>query len=94
MFKLCAFEGLKSGSFFNAKPAIALISAVFLYGITSIAWVWILQKVPLGRIYPLMALAFLLVPLGSFLVFGEKFPAQYLVGIFLIIVGVLIVVRT
>ena len=64
-----------------------------LYAITSIAWVWVLQKTDLGRVYPLMALAFILVPLSSHMVFGERFPAHYWVGVALIAVGIVIAVR-
>ena len=70
LFKISATSLTQTGSFFAFKTASILIAAVTLYAITSVAWVWVLQKVELGRVYPLMALAFVLVPLGSHFAFG------------------------
>jgi drug/metabolite transporter (DMT)-like permease len=75
------------------KPATTLFAAMYLYGITSVAWVWVLQKVELGRVYPLMALAFVLVPPGSHFVFGERFHSQYFVGVAMIMAGIIIAVK-
>lgn len=94
LFKLSAASLQRSNSFFDPSTAITLLSAFALYGITTIAWVWVLQKADLGRVYPLMALAFVLVPLGSYLVFGERFSTLYFVGVTMIIVGIVVVVRS
>ena len=93
LFKLSSTLLVKSGSFFDLKVFTTLFVAMTLYGLTSIAWVWILQKAELGRIYPVMALAFILVPLGSHIVFNEKFSGQYFLGILLIFSGVTISIR-
>ena len=93
LFKVSATALTESGSFFAIKPAVALLATMCLYGITSLAWVWVLQKVELGRVYPLMALAFVLVPLGSHFFFGERFQSQYFLGIAMIMAGIFITVR-
>ena len=93
LFKVSATALSESGTFFAIKPAAILFAAMCLYGVTSVVWVWILQKVELGRVYPLMALAFVLVPLGSHLVFGERFQPQYFVGVAIIMVGIFITVK-
>lgn len=93
LFKISATALSEGSSLLAIKPASAFLAAMCLYGITSVVWVWVLQKVELGRVYPLMALAFVLVPLGSHLVFGEKFSAQYFVGVFLITVGIVVAVK-
>lgn len=93
LFKVSANALSETGTFFALKPAAILFAAMCLYGVTSIAWVWVLQKVELGRVYPLMALAFVLVPLVSHLVFGERFQTQYFVGVGLIMAGIIIAVR-
>lgn len=92
LFKFSATSLAQTGSFFAVKTAATLFSAMLLYGITSVAWVWVLQKVELGRVYPLMALAFVLVPLGSHLIFGEQFSPQYFIGVILIMVGIAVAV--
>lgn len=93
LFKLSASSLHNSGSFFDPKTMMTLFSAFALYGITTIGWVWVLQKVDLGKVYPLMALAFVLVPLGSHFVFGERFQPQYFIGIILIMLGIFVAVR-
>lgn len=93
LFKLSANSLSQTGSFFAPKTATALFSAMALYAITSLAWVWVLQKVELGRVYPLMALAFVLVPLGSYFIFGERFHLQYFLGVSLIMIGIVVAVR-
>lgn len=93
LFKISATALMESGSFFAIKPAATLFAAMCLYGFTSVAWVWVLQKVELGRVYPLMALAFILVPLGSHLVFGERFQPQYFIGVAMIMAGIFIAVK-
>ncbi len=93
LFKISATALSESGTFFAIKPAAILFAAMCLYGITSVAWVWVLQKVELGRVYPLMALAFILVPLGSHLVFGERFQPQYFIGVAMIMIGIVVAVK-
>lgn len=93
LFKASAAAAQYSGTFFALKPAGILLSAMCLYGVTSIAWVWVLQQTELGRVYPLMALAFILVPLGSYIVFGERFQSQYFIGVALIMIGIFIALK-
>lgn len=93
LFKISATSLSQTGSFFAVKTATTLIAAMTLYAITSIAWVWVLQKIELGRVYPLMALAFILVPLGSYFIFGERFHVQYFFGVTLIMIGIVVAVK-
>lgn len=93
LFKLSAASLQKSGSFFDPNTLLTLFSAFALYGITTIAWVWVLQKIELGKVYPLMALAFVIVPIGSHLFFGEKFQPQYFLGVAIIIIGIILAVK-
>ncbi len=94
LFKLSASIMHSSGNVFHPRSLIILFAAFVLYGVTTLAWVWVLQKLELGRAYPLMALAFVLVPIGSYFVFDERFQLQYFIGIFLISVGILISVKS
>lgn len=93
LFKISAISLDESKTIYAFKPIAILFVAFFLYGITSLAWVWVLQKIELGRIYPLMALAFALVPLGSYFILGERFQSQYFLGISIIIIGIIITVK-
>ena len=57
LFKVSATSLSETGSFYATKTVVAFSAAIVLYAITTIAWVWVLQRVDLGRVYPLMALA-------------------------------------
>lgn len=92
LFKYGASTWVSSGSWFNNKVLISVMSAMVLYASTSIAWIWVLRKIELGRVYPLMALAFVLVPLGSYLLFGERFNVSYYLGVTMIVMGVTLTV--
>ncbi len=94
LFKLSAIALRKNASFFHIETLLLLGSAFALYGITTIAWVWVLQKIDLGKAYPLMALAFVIVPIGSYFILNERFHAQYLLGISLIVIGIIVAVRS
>jgi len=65
-----------------------LVTALALYGITTLAWVWVLRHAPLHLAYPFMGLAFLIVPLLAWAFLGEPLTWQTLVGGALILAGV------
>ncbi|MDB6047652.1 MAG: 4-amino-4-deoxy-L-arabinose-phospho-UDP flippase [Pseudomonas sp.] len=94
LFKLSAASLQKSGSWLDPRFIGILLLAFLLYGLTTLLWVYVLQKSELGKIYPLMALAFVLVPIASHFIFGERFEAQYFLGVALIIAGIIVAVRT
>lgn len=90
LFKMSAAASQTSGSLLSFKPLIALCTAMCLYGVTSLVWVWVLQRISLGKVYPFMALAFVLVPIGTYFVFGERFQPQYVFGVAFILIGVVL----
>ena len=94
LFKLSANSLVQTGSYFAPKTAVILCTALVLYGISTLAWIWVLQTVELGRVYPLMALAFVLVPLGSHFILGERFQPQYFIGVALIMIGIVVAVKS
>lgn len=82
----------------TAMPATLTLSAVLqngwllaslaLYGVTTLAWVWILRSAPLHLVYPFMGLAFLIVPTLTWLFLGEPLHWRSLAGGVLIMAGV------
>lgn len=92
LFKLSA-ASLQRVGLFDIQTLTTLFVAFALYGITTIAWVWVLQKIDLGKAYPLMAMAFVIVPIGSHFVFGERFSTQYFIGVALIMAGIVLSLR-
>jgi drug/metabolite transporter (DMT)-like permease len=93
LFKLSANAAKLADNFFSPPALIWLFAALCLYGLTTLVWVWVLQKTDLGRVYPFMALAFLVVPVLSYFVFAERFSSNYLIGLGLIFVGLIFVTR-
>lgn len=90
LFKLSALAVNKAGTAVDQTAIIYFLIALALYGVTTIGWVWVLQKIELGKIYPLMALAFAVVPLASHFLLGERFQPQYFIGIALIMAGIIV----
>ena len=71
----------------------AMVLALFLYGLTTILWVFILHAVPLTAAFPIYALVFVLVPVAAHFLLGEPWSWNTLVGGGIIMLGVIIVVR-
>lgn len=65
-----------------------LIAALMLYGVTTLAWIWILRHVPLHVAYPFMGLAFIIVPVLAWSLLGEPIGWRTLAGGALIMAGV------
>lgn len=92
IFKLCA-DSYRILGIFDTKTVALFSGAMLLYGSTTLLWIWVLQRSSLGKIYPLMALAFIIVPLGSHYFFGEKFSSQYMIGVIFISTGIILAVK-
>lgn len=75
-----------------AHPDVAGVFAlgIALYGATTILWVMALRDLPLSRAYMFAALAFVIVPIGAWLVFGEKLTVNYMIGAALIVAGIVV----
>ena len=90
LFKMAA-NALQGGySVWQPQVLVCLCFAFGLYGVTSLAWVWVLRDLALSRVYPLMALAFVMVPLAARLQFGEVLDSRYFMGMGLIVAGVVL----
>ena len=65
-------------------------AALFLYGFSTLLWVWILSRVPLNQAYPWAASAMVIVPLLAGWFLGEKAKPVFWLGAALIFVGIII----
>ncbi len=72
----------------SLASSLSLWAAFLLYIGASLLWIYLLQRVPLSRAYAFASLAFILVPLFAWQVFGESLGPRYLVGAACIMVGV------
>ncbi len=66
-------------------------SALFLYGISTVLWVYSLSKVELSYAYPMVALGYVLVCVFSVLLFKETMTGLRIAGLCVIIFGVVMI---
>jgi drug/metabolite transporter (DMT)-like permease len=71
-----------------------ILSAVFLWIIAVLAWIFAATKAEMSYIYPFMALSFVLVALFSMLLFKENVTLLRWLGIIIICGGVFLVTRS
>lgn len=103
IYTLICVLGISVGQLLFKKAAVALpavfsfssllqngwlITALALYGITTLGWIWILRHAPLHLAYPFMGLAFLIVPTLAWAFLGEPLHWRTLAGGALIMAGV------
>ncbi|MGH8083060.1 MAG: EamA family transporter [Lysobacter sp.] len=70
-----------------------LFAALSVYALATLAWLAVLARVPLSTAFPFYGLGFLIVPLLSVLILGEKFRYSILVGGVIIMIGVIVSTR-
>lgn len=69
-----------------------LFTAVIVYGLATLLWVYILTGVKLNVAYPIMiGLSYALTLLGAYYFFGESVGILGIIGIILIVMGVVCV---
>jgi len=90
LFKLGANALNANGGKLLSIGGAVVVGALVVYGLATVTWIWVLQRSELGKIYPLMALAFALVPVASHFVFGESFSWRYAAGCVLLVTGVIL----
>ena len=75
----------------NVFPLSLVLVALVLYLMSTLAWVYALKTVPLSVAFLFNSLAFVLVPLAGFVLFGEQMPRYFLPGVLLIFSGIFLV---
>jgi drug/metabolite transporter (DMT)-like permease len=58
----------------------SLIAALVIYGIATVMWILVLKRMPLSLAFPFYGLTFLLVPVFSHYLLGEKIGYRMLLG--------------
>lgn len=77
--------------FLGLRMNIYLFLGISLLGASTLMWMSVLRHVPLSLAYPIMALAFVLVPLLSFAFLGEPLDWKILAGGALIGLGLIVI---
>jgi len=65
-----------------------ILSGLFLYGLATVLWLFILTKVPLSVAYPLQSIAYIIAVFGAFFFFQEEITLWKILGVILIMAGV------
>ena len=95
LFKAAA-QSVKGSMGVDIRTALQLATnayfllALVIYGAATVLWVYILRDTELSRAYPIVALAFVLVPLLGAFVFGEQLSVRLIIGIAVVILGLAI----
>lgn len=65
-----------------------LFCAIIVYAFATIMWLFVLKITPLRIAYPLAGLAFIFVPMLSFLLVGEQLHWNTFIGAIIICIGI------
>jgi len=71
-----------------------VITGLMLYGISAVAWVYVLSRVELSYAYPFLALSYTGVTGIAVLVLKEPFSRSQWLGVLLVVTGVVVVALT
>jgi len=92
VFKVAADKVAASGAPFHMVIIDPFfIIGVAMYGAATVMWMYVLRAAPLSFAYSFMALAYLMVPIFSWVWLGETLSVRYFIGTMVIIAGILIV---
>lgn len=80
-----ASDGPASRSLLHQK---LLWTGIALWGVELVAWIAVLETLPLGIAFPIMSLTFAGVPLASCWLLGERLTRRHLAGVSLVTLGV------
>ncbi|NWG18490.1 MAG: 4-amino-4-deoxy-L-arabinose transferase [Chloroflexi bacterium] len=68
--------------------------AVALYGVSTLLWIRVLSRYPVGSVYPMVAIGYVLVTTGGVLFLGEKVPLQGWIALAVICFGTVLLAMT
>jgi drug/metabolite transporter (DMT)-like permease len=81
-----------SGNFVSSVAGNLYVWSAFAwYGLSSFLWIYILIRVPLSKAYPFALIGSAIVPLLSWLAFGEKISPSYVIGGLIVLTGLYII---
>ena len=72
----------------------ASLAGVVLYFLSAVVWSYLLTKLDISFVQPILALTYVVTPILAILILGEHVTLMRWVGIAVIIIGVVIVARS
>lgn len=82
---------LNESDFFSVNVLTYFILAIIIYGLATLFWINLLRFIPLNKAYSFMALSFIFVAIGSYFIFNESISARFFIGLFMIVVGLIVI---
>jgi multidrug transporter EmrE-like cation transporter len=73
---------------FAAVRDIRILSGLAAWLVWTICWLYVLRVAPLSRAYGLTSLTYVIIPLASIYIFGERVRGLHVAGIVLITAGI------
>lgn len=92
-FHLYGFPEFMSYSFKLFSNWIVLLGFVLYFG-SAVIWTYLLVKLPISFVQPILALTYVLTPILAVTFLDETVPTLRWVGILIIVAGVIVVART
>jgi len=74
--------------------SVPVMIGIFLYGMATLIWLYVLSKNDISSVYPLFALSYFFVMILSAVFFNERVHSSNIFGVLIIIVGVYICTRS
>ena len=82
------------GFLFRIFTNITILCGMALYFFSAVIWTYLLTKLPLTYVQPILALTYVTTPILAIFILNERVPLLRWVGILVVIVGVVIVSKT
>lgn len=91
LFKKVSMNINLSNNFLSYSVLSTFSLAIFIYGLATLLWIYILRSISLNQAYSFMALSFVFVTIGSYWFFDERITFQLVFGLVFIILGLVLV---
>lgn len=70
------------------------LAGIFLYFLSAVVWAYLLTRLDISFVQPILALTYVVTPILAIFLLNERVEPIRWLGIFIIIVGVIVVART
>lgn len=79
---------------FKLFTNVSSLGGVVLYFLSAVTWSYLLTKLDISFVQPILALTYVLTPILAIFILGEHVPPMRWIGILVIICGVALVAKT
>src|SRR5258705_1265301 len=90
LMKCASVAWNETQSLCNIRVGAWIASALLIYSMASIGWIYLLRQLPLSSAYPFLSLTYIFVPLAGVLIFNERLNWTDAMAAGLIIVGIIV----